>query len=649
MYSSQRKRAAFRGHLGEVNHPDRTARGMSASAAGRPAAHATAALGLLALLTLETSSATAGQCNIARLPDIPVTMSGMRPTLHAQINGRDALLIADSGAFFSFITPAAVKEYGLSVDPSYQGLTVGGVGGLERAEVTSAKTFTIIGREFKHVDFMIAGSAFGDAVGILGQNFFRIADVEYDLANGVIRLVEPKDCSRDTSLAYWAAAAHEPYSVVAVDFATPQQPHTRSVAYLNGTKITVVFDTGAPTSLLTLSAAKRAGITPESAGVTPSGDVGGIGHRLAASWITRFNSFKIGDEEIKNATLRFGDIELNAADMLVGVDFFLSHRIYVARSQGRLYFTYNGGPVFDLTARRAAPQSAAAGDEGSVPAAGEPATSPPAEPAMADTSARLDQPTDAAGYARRGAASAARHDYQSAIADLTRACELAPTEPSYFYERGVAYRQSKQLDLALTDFDQAIKLKPDDADALIARAVLRTGRHDVADAVAGDLEAADRALPKQAQQHLRIGELYEFIGRPAAAVLQYSKWIDSHPADDLNAPGTLNGRCRARALAGEALDLALSDCNAALRKRPDTPAFLDSRGLVYLRQGNYDRAIADYDAALRRQPKIAWSLYGRGLARLHKGLTAPGQADIAAATALDPGVAARARAYGIAP
>jgi tetratricopeptide (TPR) repeat protein len=83
--------------------------------------------------------------------------------------------------------------------------------------------------------------------------------------------------------------------------------------------------------------------------------------------------------------------------------------------------------------------------------------------------------------------------------------------------------------------------------------------------------------------------------------------------------------------------------------KPSTAAFLDSRGLVHLRQNNYDKAIADYDAALHLQPKIAWSLYGRGLAKLHKGLTAAGQADIAAATALQPKIARHAASYGISP
>jgi len=34
--------------------------------------------------------------------------------------------------------------------------------------------------------------------------------------------------------------------------------------------------------------------------------------------------------------------------MLLGADFFMSHRIYVANGRRMIYFTYNGGPVFSV-------------------------------------------------------------------------------------------------------------------------------------------------------------------------------------------------------------------------------------------------------------------------------------------------------------
>jgi tetratricopeptide (TPR) repeat protein len=605
-------------------------------------------------------------CRIARAPDIPVTMRGLRPMVRAQINGQDGWFIADSGAFFSFLTPPAVRQFQLS-QQLLPGLEVQSLSGRELARVARVRKFTLIGYTWNDVEFVVTDSTYGsEAVGLLGQNVFRIADVEYDLANGVIRLVKPKGDCRGTALAYWAEAANKPYSVIQIEPSTVNEPHTKSVAYLNGAKIHVLFDTGSAQSLLTLRAAKQAGITPSSPGVTDGGAI--LGRRGGRTWITRFASFRIGDEEIQHAQLRIGDVDLLRADMLIGADFFLSHRIYVASSQGKLYFTYNGGPVFDLAATPAAtapddrggapaaPAETAAAPAGTADAAtaaslaaaagGEPVA---AEYAKSDLDVRLDRPTDAAGYARRGAASAARHDYDAAIADLTRACELAPTQADYFYQRGIAHWSRKQVDLALTDFDEAVRLKPDYGESLLARASLRAGRHDAAAEVSADLDAADRSLPKEADARLRLGSLYEDAGQPAAAVVQYTKWIDSHPRDDPRMASVFNSRCWVRTLSGQALDLAIADCNAALRMRPNTAAFLDSRGLAYLRQSNYDRAIADYDAALRLRPKIAWSLYGRGLARQHKGMTAEARADIDAATALQPQIADMARKYGIGP
>ena len=203
--------------------------------------------------------------------------------------------------------------------------------------------------------------------------------------------------------------------------------------------------------------------------------------------------------------------------------------------------------------------------------------------------------------------------------------------------------------MALADFDTAIRLKADDVPSLIARATLRARRGDSSSGVTADLDAADRAAPKEAAERIAMGELYEYAGQHAAAVTQYSKWIDAHSRDDVRMSAAMNLRCWARAQRGQELDEALADCNTALKLKPNTAAYFDSRGLVYLRRSNYDKAIADYDAALRLQPKLAWSLYGRGLARLRKGDSTAGQADIAAAAALRPGIAAEAAKQGISP
>jgi tetratricopeptide (TPR) repeat protein/predicted aspartyl protease len=605
-----------------------------------------------ALLALGAAHAAgADSCKLAQVAQLPVTMQGMRPLVHAAINGTDALFIADSGAFFSMLTPAAARQFNLELQHTAVGFYVTGVGGSAETWITTVKTFKIFDVELHKIPFLVAGNddlGYG-AVGLLGQNVFRVGDVDYDLANGMISIMRPLgDCSH-TSLAYWVKG--QPYSVIDIEAATSEKPHTTGEAYLNGKKIRVVFDTGAAASVLTLDAARSAGVTPNSPGVKPGGSSHGIGHHVAQSWIAPFPSFKIGDEEVRNTHLRIGESGLPWVDMLIGADFFLSHHVYVAGSQHKLYFTYNGGPVFNLTtvpaatAGTPAPPDAAAPPTGAVPPTGAGASqaatgaAPPADA----------QSLDAAGYARRGNASASRHEYAPALADLTSAIELSPSQPEYFYERGRIYWAAQQPDKALADFGQAISLKPDYADALLARATLRAQRHDPPESVTSDLDAAERASPNEAPMRLEIARLYSRLRNYPQAVAQFDRWIAAHNADEVQMPVARNGRCWALAMTGQDLERALDDCNSALRAFPKEASFLDSRGLVYFRLGRYDKAIADYDAALTLKPKLVWSLYVRGLAKGRLGQSAAGQADVAAATQLAPNIAEEAAKQGIAP
>jgi tetratricopeptide (TPR) repeat protein len=81
--------------------------------------------------------------------------------------------------------------------------------------------------------------------------------------------------------------------------------------------------------------------------------------------------------------------------------------------------------------------------------------------------------------------------------------------------------------------------------------------------------------------------------------------------------------------------------------KPDVAATLDSRGLTYLKMGQWDSAIDDYSSALRLDPKSASSLYGRGLAKLKKGDTTDGNADIAAAKAIEAKIVGDFARYGV--
>jgi tetratricopeptide (TPR) repeat protein len=610
----------------------------------------------------------AGRCQLQQLGVLPVDMHNSQPLVWAEINGVKARFELDSGAFYSTIFRDAATQYRLRITPAAGGrLYITGIGGSEKAQIATADSFEFLGVPLQKVGFLVVDQgSWGDLEGLLGQNLLHISDIEYDLANGIVRFIKPVGCAHQP-LAYWATAT--PYSSVELKYMDVLHSGLLATAIVNGHSITVSFDTGSPRSVLSLQAAARAGITTSGPGVTFLGLAGGIGPASSKVWVAPLATFQLGGEKVEHAHLLIGDlgpvlpigyVGERLPDMLLGEDFFLSHRIYVAYSQHKLYFTYNGGPLFNLNIPQVASGEA-------KPPATEGNNS---SQASATTAAQLgaDAPTDADGFKRRGMAYASMREFDRALADLTRACELAPGDAENHYERGMVYMQDKEFESALKDFDTAIAQQPDDIDARLARAELLQSHPDTdptapATQIRSDLDAVSRLAPPAADVRLRLNDLYNKLGDYPDALQQIDEWLDRHRLESEQATG-LNDRCYTRATANRDLQQALDDCNRALALRPyaqastgtlvsrplaTDPDILDSRGLVYLRLGNLKDAIRDYDSALRANPNMSTSLYGRGLAELRAGLKTRGQADLAAAEKMDGGIARQFAGMGLKP
>jgi tetratricopeptide (TPR) repeat protein/predicted aspartyl protease len=588
------------------------------------AASTIAASTIAALIIAATTAgvAHAGECQMSRYAEMPVTMNATRPLLAGSINGISGQFDADSGSFFSMLSHETAERLKLRVEPLPGNLQVRGASGVADVGMTHVKELTINGFGTAHnVDFLVGGNSFAAGLlGALGQNVIGHADTEYDLANGVIRLFHTRDCGK-AMLAYWHGTS--PVSIVQIHEITPAQANIVGEAMINGAKINVLFDSGAARSVLDFRAARRAGIKLDGPEVRPGGAWQGINGKSFDTWITHFDSLDVGGELIRNARLRIADIELTGgADMLLGADFFLSHRIFVSASTRRVFFTYNGGHVFDLGATTAGQQ-------------------------VADTTSDTpsDAPTDAAGFRRRASALMARQDYAAAAADLTRAIELEPDDAESYHQRGLARWQSGDAVQAAADFDEALQRKPDDIAVLMDRGRLRlVGKQQELARV--DFERVSNLAPNDATLSLQIATIYQNTGHWNEAISRLDRWVNANPRDD-RLPAALAERCWARALLGTELDRAVSDCDSALNRGQRNARNLDGRALVWLRMGKYDKSIADYRASLELQPRSAESRFGLGLAEFKKGQRDTGDADMKAAVEAQAGIAGEFKHLGL--
>jgi predicted aspartyl protease/Tfp pilus assembly protein PilF len=575
------------------------------------------AAALVALGLLGPAVAAAG-CKIQRM-ELPVRMSGTRAVATLRINGAEVPLVVDSGAFFSMLTPAAAEQLHLRLHSLPFGMTVSGLTGAVEARATTVDRLEVLGGDIPNVDFIVGGNEDSSGtMGLLGRNILSMTDVEYDLAHGMIRLVVPNEDCDKANMAYWAADQAVAELELLRGSAHDRLPPIRAVIKVNDKKVTALFDTGAHT-LLSLDGAHRVGL--KDADLTPEGRAYGIGTAKADSWTARIDKVDFGGEVVRNNRLLVDDFTMEDTDMLLGVDFFLSHHIYVSKKQRKMFFTYNGGPVF---ARNLGDRS---------------------DTAAADAAASAAQGMDADAYARRGEASLARGDLAGALADLDRACTMAPANASYFWARARAHQALDQDAQASADIDTALRLAPALAEARIARAELREAE-DRSDAALADLAELDRTLAPQSDLRRRMAHVYSAMDLPARAIAQWDQWLPAH-RHDIGREHGLNERCWSRAQLGIELDKALDDCDAAVDLDGKNASFHDSRAWVWLRLGKPQKAVADFDRALEIDPKLAWSLYGRGQARLALGQADRAQADLAAARQARHGIDDEARRHGL--
>ena len=185
---------------------------------------------------------------------------------------------------------------------------------------------------------------------------------------------------------------------------------------------------------------------------------------------------------------------------------------------------------------------------------------------------------------------------------------LSPQDLSQAYNnRGLEWQRQKDHDNAIADFTEALKLKPNDAEIVRTR--------------------GDSLLDK--------GDFDE-------ALNDYNRAVRLAPTAD-----NYNSRCFGRAAANRDLQLALADCDQALRRKPNDADALDSRAFVHFRLERFDDAMEDLDNALRRKPGLANSLFVRGVIKLNLGDTAGGQADILAAKTIVTDIAETYAVYGV--
>jgi tetratricopeptide (TPR) repeat protein len=111
--------------------------------------------------------------------------------------------------------------------------------------------------------------------------------------------------------------------------------------------------------------------------------------------------------------------------------------------------------------------------------------------------------------------------------------------------------------------------------------------------------------------------------RPREAIDHYTALLDKTPEDER----AISCRCWAYMAVAD-YDRALKDGEEAVRLNPDSPAWKNNRGEVFLKRKEYDKAIVEFSALLDQNPNYFFALYNRSEAYVRTRQFAKALADI---------------------
>jgi predicted aspartyl protease len=284
-------------------------------------------------LAHEPPSGTA--CDAKPLGHITVATVNNVPFVTLLANGHPVVLVFDTGAEQSVLTPSAAERIGAKPPRiEFQEQMHGAVGTLSTREVElhsfSAGTVAIPWRRLLVAPVTLPAPIGIHLDGLLGADVLSSFDIDLDLARHRMALYAERSCPD-------APPWHQPYTGITTGRSRGE--HLFFPARLDGRTIAAIVDTGSQRTILAAATALDLGIKQailrQGRSITTKDAAG----KLLSSRFHRFANLTVGSEVIRNPELVVANINLDDADIVLGVDFLLSRRIWLSYGSLRIFLS----------------------------------------------------------------------------------------------------------------------------------------------------------------------------------------------------------------------------------------------------------------------------------------------------------------------
>jgi len=267
-------------------------------------------------------------CVLARIAALPITQSRGFALIPAGLNGQETLLLVDTGAAATMVARHMADQLGLMPD-RLMPYAVNGVGGMVLTRRMVVDRFLVGAVDLGAQHVMVSEPGFFAGFdprpsGLIGADFLGGLDADFDMPAERITLYRPRGCS-GRFVPPWPGARY--YTLPAELSDGGQLFVTVSI---DGHRLKAMVDSGAETTVLNASALGKLGVPRAALDGDRHVAAHGIDMQAHLAYLHHFREVRIGAEIYNGNAVWVGEMKLLPADMLLGSDFFRSHRVWLS-------------------------------------------------------------------------------------------------------------------------------------------------------------------------------------------------------------------------------------------------------------------------------------------------------------------------------
>ncbi len=297
-------------------------------------------------------------CQLQRLAVLPYQINHGHPVVDAQIDGKPASFIFDTGAFTTVLTPAAAKRLGLRQDGAASGevIGLGGTRATRHYRANELRLGILHGEAWNFLSADILGGRPEEQPdGSLGADLLQQYDIDMDVPAHKIILYYPQhDCSQPSVFmhgALYRTALLNSRSEIEGYVPDPlaRRPMLETVEYSSpqimvlayGKPLVAEIDTGSPQSFIYKNGAARLALNRDVLARDKPIVARGIGPNAVPGAVHRLVGLQIGELELQGMPIEVvSERSFDGTDMVIGLDVLALIHVWISHSSHQVVLQY---------------------------------------------------------------------------------------------------------------------------------------------------------------------------------------------------------------------------------------------------------------------------------------------------------------------